>query len=121
MAFWAGLFKKTDIIVATSPQFFTAVAGGALGFFKRIPWVFEVRDLWPESIRAVNALKQSKILDALEQLELFLYRPQTQAEHSDNHACQQFSIPSLYKAPLQEGSPEFDGRLYRKSETFQFF
>ena len=77
MAFWAGLFKKTDIIVATSPQFFTAVAGGALGFFKRIPWVFEVRDLWPESIRAVNALKQSKILDALEQLELFLYRKAT--------------------------------------------
>jgi hypothetical protein len=74
MAFWAGLFKKCDVIVATSPQFFTAVAGGALGFFKRKPWVFEVRDLWPESIRAVNAMKQSRVLDWLEKLELFLYK-----------------------------------------------
>lgn len=74
MAFWAGLFKKTDVIIATSPQFFTAVTGGLLSFLKRKPWVFEVRDLWPESIRAVNAMQSSKILDWLEKLELFLYR-----------------------------------------------
>ncbi len=74
MAFWAGLFKKTDVIVATSPQFFTAVTGGLLSFFKRKPWIFEVRDLWPESIRAVNAMKSSKVLDWLEKLELFLYK-----------------------------------------------
>lgn len=77
MAFWAGLFKKTDIIVATSPQFFTALAGGALGFFKRIPWIFEVRDLWPESIRAVEAMRTQRILDWLEKLELLLYKKAT--------------------------------------------
>lgn len=77
MAFWAGLFKKTDIIVATSPQFFTALAGGALGFFKRIPWIFEVRDLWPESIRAVEAMRTQRVLDWLEKLELLLYRKAT--------------------------------------------
>lgn len=77
MAFWAGLFKKTDIIVATSPQFFTALAGGALGLFKRIPWIFEVRDLWPESIRAVEAMRTQRILDWLEKLELLLYRKAT--------------------------------------------
>ena len=77
MAFCAGLFKKTDIIVATSPQFFTALAGGALGFFKRIPWIFEVRDLWPESIRAVEAMRTQRILDWLEKLELLLYKKAT--------------------------------------------
>ncbi len=77
MAFCAGLFKKTDIIVATSPQFFTALAGGALGLFKRIPWIFEVRDLWPESIRAVEAMSTQRILDGLEKLELLLYRKAT--------------------------------------------
>ena len=77
MAFWAGLFKKTDIIVATSPQFFTALTGGALGLFKRIPWIFEVRDLWPESIRAVEAIQTQRILDWLEKLELLLYRKAT--------------------------------------------
>lgn len=40
----------------------------------RVPWVFELRDIWPESIRVVGAMKDSKALDWLEKLELFLYR-----------------------------------------------
>jgi glycosyltransferase involved in cell wall biosynthesis len=36
--------------------------------------VFELRDIWPESIRVVGAMKQSKVLDLLERVELFLYR-----------------------------------------------
>ncbi len=75
MAFFAGLFVRTDIIVATSPQFFTAICGYFLALFKRKPWIMEVRDLWPESIRAVNAMKkESKSLDWMEKVELFLYR-----------------------------------------------
>jgi len=75
MGFWASLFVKTDLIVATSPQFFTAVAGYFSSVFKRRPWVMEVRDLWPESIKAVNALKaDSFVITWLEKLELFLYR-----------------------------------------------
>lgn len=75
MAFFASLFVKTDLIVATSPQFFTAVAGYGASVFKRKPWVMEVRDLWPESIRAVDgAPGKERWLDRLEKLELFLYR-----------------------------------------------
>lgn len=74
MSFLVGLFYKTDIIVATSPQFFTTVSGYMLSVFKRKPWVFELRDLWPESIKAVGAMKSSKLLDSFEKLELFLYR-----------------------------------------------
>ena len=54
-SFFAGLFRECDIIVATSPQFFTALSGRTLGFFKRKPWIMEVRDLWPDSIKAVGA------------------------------------------------------------------
>ncbi len=72
--FIASWFVKTDIIIATSPQFFTAVSGYAAALFKRRPWIMEVRDLWPESIRAVNAMEDSRVLDWLEKLELFLYR-----------------------------------------------
>ena len=36
-SFIAGLFQKCDIIVATSPQFFTALSGRTLHFFKRKP------------------------------------------------------------------------------------
>lgn len=75
MAFWAGLFKKTDVIVATSPQFFTTWTAETLSVLKRKPWVFELRDIWPESIKAVGAISgESKIFKFLEKIELRLYR-----------------------------------------------
>lgn len=65
---------RADVVIATSPQFFTAVAGWAVAALKRAPFVFELRDLWPASIRAVGAIKPGRLLSALEALELFLYR-----------------------------------------------
>lgn len=71
----ASLFvRRCDIVVGTSPQFFTAVAAWAVGALKRIPFIFELRDLWPESIKAVGAMRQSRAIEWLERLELFLYR-----------------------------------------------
>jgi len=67
--------KRPDIIVATSPQFLTAIAGYWLSRLYRVPFVFEVRDLWPSSIVAVGAMPAtSPVVKALEQIELFLYR-----------------------------------------------
>jgi glycosyltransferase involved in cell wall biosynthesis len=76
-SFLAGLFIKTDIIIATSPQFFTAVSGRWLSFFKRRPWIMEVRDLWPESIVAVGAMKKGKVIHFFEWLEYRLYKNAT--------------------------------------------
>ena len=74
-AFGAGLFeKRPDVIAATSPQFFAAVGGWALAAARRIPFVFELGDLWPASIAAVGAMRNRPVLRALERLELFLYR-----------------------------------------------
>jgi glycosyltransferase involved in cell wall biosynthesis len=70
-AFWV---RKVDIVVGTSPQFFTVVAAWAAARLKRVPWVFELRDLWPESIKAVGAMRDSFVLRFFERLELFLYR-----------------------------------------------
>lgn len=74
-AFIAGLFvRRVDIVIGTSPQFFTAVAAWGVGALKRVPFVFELRDLWPESIKAVGAMKPSRVIRWLERLEMFLYR-----------------------------------------------
>jgi len=73
-AFIAGLTEKPDVIIATSPQFFTTLAGYGLSLAKRRPWIFELRDLWPESIAAVGAMKRGRLVRWLEKLELFLYR-----------------------------------------------
>ena len=77
MAFWIGLFQKYDIIIATSPQFFTTWAGWGLSKIRRKPWIFELRDLWPESIKTVGAMKQGIAIDILEKIELALYRDAT--------------------------------------------
>jgi glycosyltransferase involved in cell wall biosynthesis len=65
---------KCDVIIATSPQFFCAVAGGLAAGLKKIPWVFELRDLWPDSIVAVGAMRRNLALRLLEKVELHLYR-----------------------------------------------
>lgn len=73
-AFLAGLTVKTDVIVATSPQFFTAISGRWLSFWKRKPWIMEVRDLWPESITAVGAVKRNAAIRFFEWLEKRMYK-----------------------------------------------
>lgn len=66
--------QRPDVIAATSPQFFTAVAGWAASALRSLPFVFELGDLWPASISAVGVMKKSFLLGLIEKLELFLYR-----------------------------------------------
>ena len=65
-----GLFLPTpDVIVATSPQIFTALGACILAWIKRRPFVFELRDLWPDSIVAVGAMREGPLLRMLRRLE----------------------------------------------------
>jgi len=75
MGFIAGLFvKKPDIIIGTSPQFFTVVGAWALAVVRFKPFIFELRDIWPASIITVGAMKKGIIIRLLEYLEVFLYK-----------------------------------------------
>lgn len=71
------LVRRVDLVVGTSPQFFTVCAACTIGKLKRVPWVFELRDMWPDSIKAVGYLEKSHTLNVLEKMELFLYRNAT--------------------------------------------
>jgi len=66
--------RKPDLVIGTSPQFFTVCATYLVSRIKRIPFVFELRDIWPESIKAVGAMNDSIVIKLLEKIELFLYR-----------------------------------------------
>ncbi|MEO8076804.1 MAG: glycosyltransferase family 4 protein [Acidobacteriota bacterium] len=68
---------RFDVAIGTSPQFFCAVATWAYTRFRPTPWIFELRDLWPESIPAVGAMRASFALRLLERLELRMYRAAT--------------------------------------------
>lgn len=72
-----GLVKlpPVDLVLATSPQIFTGLAGLALARLRRVPFVLEVRDLWPESIVSVGALPATHpVIRGLGRLEHALYR-----------------------------------------------
>ncbi|MBQ0719260.1 MAG: glycosyltransferase family 4 protein [Gammaproteobacteria bacterium] len=71
-------YGRHDVLISTSPQFFNGWAGYFVSRIKGIPWVLEIRDLWPESIIAVGAIKNKKIIAILERIENFCYR---KAEH----------------------------------------
>ncbi len=65
---------KQDVLIATSPQFFVGIAGFIISRLKGIPFIFEVRDLWPESIVQLGQLKNPLIIRFLEWIEMTLYR-----------------------------------------------
>ena len=66
--------RRPDIVVSTSPQFFCGLAGLVARTIRRVPWVLEIRDLWPESIVTVGAMRKGFAVRILERLEAFAYR-----------------------------------------------
>lgn len=74
-AFLAGLREsRPDVMVATSPQFFCGWVGVLLKWSRRWPFVLEIRDIWPESITTVGAMKKGFATRILEKMELAMYR-----------------------------------------------
>lgn len=73
-AVWCALWlRNIDLVVATSPQFFCGWAGVWCHWFRRWPFVLEIRDIWPESIVTVGAMKRSRLMVVLEWLERRMY------------------------------------------------
>jgi glycosyltransferase involved in cell wall biosynthesis len=70
----APFVRHVDVVIGTSPHFFTACGAYVVSRMKGVPFVFELRDIWPESIEAVGAIRSGLWLRLLERLELFLYR-----------------------------------------------
>jgi|HubBroStandDraft_1064217.scaffolds.fasta_scaffold00519_2 colanic acid biosynthesis glycosyl transferase WcaI len=70
-----GLFlSRPDVVIATSPQLLVGLSGWWLARWKRVPFVFEVRDLWPESLAAVGMSNANSLLHrALAKVAGFLY------------------------------------------------
>jgi glycosyltransferase involved in cell wall biosynthesis len=64
---------RADVVVSTSPQFFCGLSGLLLRRRRR-PWVLEIRDLWPESVVAVGAMRRGLVIRLLERIERAAYR-----------------------------------------------
>jgi len=74
---WAGLFKakgKFDVVIVTSPPLFVGCSCYLISRIKRVPLVFEVRDLWPESAIDTGVLKNKLIIKMAYWFEGFIYK-----------------------------------------------
>lgn len=74
---WAGLFMardRYDKIVVTSPPLFVGITAYGLSIFKRIPFVFEIRDLWPESAIDTGVVTNKFIIKMAYWFEAFIYK-----------------------------------------------
>ena len=65
---------KYDLIIVTSPPLFVGITGLFLSWWKNIPFVFEVRDLWPESAIDLGILKNKQLIRLSCLFETYLYR-----------------------------------------------
>jgi glycosyltransferase involved in cell wall biosynthesis len=66
--------KDVDLVWGTSPPIFQGLTAWMLARLKRVPFSFEVRDLWPAFAVAVGVLRQPLLIKASQWLEQFLYR-----------------------------------------------
>ncbi|GAA0559830.1 glycosyltransferase family 4 protein [Chitinophaga japonensis] len=74
---WAGLFKvkgKFDVVVVTSPPLFVGCSGFLISRLRRMPLLFEVRDLWPESAIDTGVLRNKLVIRLAYWCENFIYR-----------------------------------------------
>ncbi|MBK5209053.1 MAG: glycosyltransferase family 4 protein [Flavobacteriaceae bacterium] len=77
---YAGLFKingKYDVILVTSPPLFVGITAYVLSKIKGLPFVFEIRDLWPESAIDTGVLKNNTIIKFAFWFEQFIYKKAT--------------------------------------------
>ncbi|MCC2614825.1 glycosyltransferase family 4 protein [Aestuariibacter halophilus] len=116
-AVWA---RKVDVVVGTSPQFFTAIAAWAAAKLKRRPFVFEVRDIWPASLVAVGAAKEgSAVIKMFEKIEMFLYGRATLIVAVTNQFKRELVNRGVNGAKIGVVTNGVDLTLYKQREKSQ--
>jgi colanic acid biosynthesis glycosyl transferase WcaI len=103
---------RPDVVIATSPQLLCALSGWWLAWWKRVPFVFEVRDLWPESLAAVGAGSEGTLLHrTLAAIAGFLYRRADRivvvAPAYKDHLIRYWDVPAA-KISIVENGVETD-------------
>lgn len=70
--YW-GLKTPTDLVFATSTPLTVALPALVIKFIRRIPFVFEVRDLWPDVPAELGVIRNRTLIFAAKCLEYLAY------------------------------------------------
>ncbi|MGB8117072.1 MAG: glycosyltransferase family 4 protein [Candidatus Sulfotelmatobacter sp.] len=101
--------SRPDVVIATSPQLLVGLSGWWLAEWKRVPFVFEVRDLWPESLAAVGMGRaDSSLHRMLGKTADFLYRLADRivvvAPAFEEHLVEHWQVPRDKIAVIENGA-----------------
>ena len=66
--------EQPDVVIGTSPTFFAAMSAASAAERFRVPFIMEVRDLWPACFVDLGVIRNQRIIRLLERWELSLYR-----------------------------------------------
>jgi colanic acid biosynthesis glycosyl transferase WcaI len=100
--------SRPDVVIGSSPQLLVALAGWWLAWTKGVPFVFEVRDLWPESLAAVGAGGEGSALHrTLGLIAGFLYRRSTRiavvTPAFQDHLIRYWQVPAERISVVENG------------------
>jgi glycosyltransferase involved in cell wall biosynthesis len=66
--------RRADVLIVSSPTFFVVITVCLAHWLWRVPYIFEVRDLWPGVFVELGVIRNRWLIKVLEGLEMFLYR-----------------------------------------------
>jgi glycosyltransferase involved in cell wall biosynthesis len=125
-SFMVGLgVKKVDLVWGTSPPIFQGLTAWAIASLKGVPFLFEVRDLWPAFAIAVGVLHQPVLINLSEWLERFLYHRANLVlvnspgfiQHVQNRGAHQVElVPNGTDTSMF--NPSVDGATFRQAHGF---
>ena len=95
------MLKRPDVIIITSPSIFVGISAIILSKCKRVPFILEVRDLWPESAVATGVLNNKFLLNILYWLEHKLYK----------HSKKIIVLTPAFKENIEKRFPEFSDKI----------
>jgi glycosyltransferase involved in cell wall biosynthesis len=115
-----GLFTEhSEVVIASSPQLLVGMSGWWIARWKRVPFVFEVRDLWPESLAAVGAGSENSLLHrSLGAVASFLYRKSSHivvvTPAFKDHLVQHWQLPPSRISVIENG---VEAELFSPGQT----
>ena len=71
---WVALREPADVVFATTTPLTASIPGVFARWIRRKPFVFEVRDLWPELPKAMGVITNPVLLAMMSLLEWTAYR-----------------------------------------------
>ncbi len=66
--------KRADVVIVSSPTFFSVISAWFFSRINKIPFIFEVRDLWPAIFVDLNVITNKWVIKFLELIEMYLYQ-----------------------------------------------